>query len=103
MVFSSTAASRSEPGATQTRFRAADGCYECELGTGMAILDTRSDRYFTLNGVGRFIWMQLAEPVTCDEIVARTADAFEVDPARCRADVDRLIARLQEQNLVETA
>ncbi|NDV01345.1 PqqD family protein [Pseudoroseicyclus tamaricis] len=85
------------------RLRAADGCYVCELGDGAAILDTRADKYFTLNAVGRFIWEQLAQPATQDEIIAKTVGAFDVSEERCRQDVDRLLESLRLQSLVEPA
>ncbi len=85
----------------QKSFSAAVGCVECEFGGGVAILDTRSNMYYSMNEVGRFIWQQVQTPATPSTITKLVADEFEVDPSVCGPDVDRLLASLESNGLVK--
>lgn len=70
----------------------------CDLGDGAAILDSRSNLYFTLNATGMLIWDML--PATADSIVNRLCGQFAVNREQVESDVDAVLAQLQEQALV---
>lgn len=80
--------------------RPAEHAIACPLGEGVAILDTRENKYFSLNAVGAFIWERLGEK-SADEIAAEISEAFEVDPSVCRPDMDALILDLKNAGLLE--
>lgn len=92
-VMSTKAASRQIVSATKD-------AVSCELGGGVALLDLRSNVYYSLNSVGADIWELIQEPKSvseiCDAIIAR----YDVEPARCRADVDGLLKGLADAGLV---
>lgn len=62
-----------------------------EVDDGAALLDLRSSQYYGLNPVGAFVWSRIQTPATLEDIVAAVADAFDVDPSECRADIARLL------------
>ena len=66
----------------------------------VAILHVDTGTYFGLKGVGIDVWTLLERSPTLDEIVAYLTDEYEVDPARCRADVSALLDRLLAARLV---
>ncbi|MER8566690.1 MULTISPECIES: PqqD family protein [unclassified Mesorhizobium] len=80
----------------------------CEFGNGLALLDMRSNIYYSLNGVGAYIWELIQEPRPISEIRSAVLDRYNVDPERCKADVDGLLkgladaglARLHDEELV---
>ncbi|MER8650881.1 PqqD family protein [Mesorhizobium sp. M0586] len=80
----------------------------CEFGNGLALLDMRSNIYYSLNSVGAYIWELIQEPRPISEIRSAVLDRYNVDPERCRADVDGLLkgladaglARLHDEELV---
>ncbi|MER8856134.1 MULTISPECIES: PqqD family protein [unclassified Mesorhizobium] len=80
----------------------------CEFGNGLALLDMRSNIYYSLNSVGAFIWELIQEPRPISEIRSAVLDRYNVDPERCKADVDGLLkgladaglARLHDEELV---
>jgi hypothetical protein len=43
----------------------------------------------------------LQKPVSVADICRAIVEAYEVDPARCRRDVEALIAELETRQLVE--
>ncbi|MCX7646474.1 MAG: PqqD family protein [Rhodobacteraceae bacterium] len=86
-----------------TRFRTAPDCVACAFGDGIAILDLRSNLYFSLNAVGAEVWHRLAVPQTEGELVAHVAARFGVAPEVCGPDLARLIAQLAAHRLVERA
>ncbi|MER8660976.1 PqqD family protein [Mesorhizobium sp. M0761] len=80
----------------------------CEFGNGLALLDMRSNIYYSLNSVGAYIWELIQEPRPISEIRSAVLDRYNVDPERCKADVDGLLkgladaglARLHDEELV---
>ena len=49
-----------------------------------------------LNEGGAFIFRQLQEGATAEELVARLLEEYDVDEAAARQDVDRFLAALKE-------
>lgn len=69
---------------------------------GAILLNPEAEIYFGLNSVGARIW-QLLPPVCSDleQICGALSEAYpEVDPGVLKADVEELLAALQQQALV---
>jgi len=58
------------------------------------------DAIFTLNGVGVFIWEQLAEPMTKDNLQTLLLDEYEVDPRVLMTDLDVFLGQMKELGAV---
>ena len=71
------------------------------LGDEIAILDPDSGLYFGLNEVGARIWSLLEQPRKLHEVSDAILEEYDVDPARCRANVLLLVGKLLETKLVE--
>lgn len=71
----------------------------CELGSGAALLSLRSNRYYSLNEVGAFIWARMERPTDMDELCDAVTSAFDVEPERCRKDVAAIIRDLADAGL----
>ncbi len=56
---------------------------------------------FTLNEVGTFVWERLDGRRPAGAVVRAVTRAFEVEPARARADLDEFLAQLVEAGCVE--
>ena len=98
---------RAAPDITTCAFRRADGVLATRQGEELVLLDTRGERYYTLNDVGAVAWDLLSEPVTCAEIVEAIRSEFDVsaapDPAIVVRDVSRLVEQLAAAGLVSFA
>lgn len=88
---------------TPIRFRSAPDCVSCPYGEGVAILDLRSNVYFSLNAVGAAIWSRLDRPAARDDLVAHVAAQFAVAPEACAADIAGLLDTLAGHGLIERA
>lgn len=90
------------------RVSATKDAVACEFGSGLALLDMRSNIYYSLNGVGAYIWELIQEPKPISEIQRAVLERYNVEPQRCKADVDGLLkglaaaglARLHDEELV---
>ena len=95
---------RAAPDITTCAFRRADGVLATRQGEELVLLDTRGERYYTLNDVGAVAWDLLSEPVTCAAIVEAIRGEFDVsdtpDPAVIARDVTRLVEQLLAAGLV---
>ena len=90
------------------RVSASKDAVACEFGNGLALLDMRSNIYYSLNSVGAYIWELIQEPKPIAEIRGAVLERYNVEPERCKADVDGLLkgladaglARLHDEELV---
>lgn len=55
----------------------------------------------TLNESGAFYWDCFQNNITIDEAVKKVTDAYEVDDERARADIEKFIKLLDENDLIE--
>jgi hypothetical protein len=73
----------------------------CDLAGEAAILNLQSGIYFGLNPVGARIWNLIEEPTTLDVLRTTIMKEYEVEEAKCEADIRSLITQLLEHGLVE--
>lgn len=88
---------------TTTPVRKSDHQVSCDLNGEVAILNLKSSLYFGLNDVGAVIWDSLDEVTTAGDLCKIIMDRFQVDAARCEADVLELLSRLNEAGLIEVS
>jgi hypothetical protein len=80
--------------------KAAPGCIPCAFGDGIAIFDTNSNSYFSMNAVGEFVWSMLDQPIALSDIVDRVAERYRIDRDHCEGDIRRLVDDLAANHLV---
>jgi hypothetical protein len=73
-----------------------------DLGGEAVILSLHTSTYFGLNEIGTRIWHLIGEHGSMERVVAALLNEYEVDEARLRQDVDRLIRQLHDKGLVRT-
>lgn len=59
------------------------------------------NRLITLNEVGSFIYKQLSEDKTLDELAAAIVEAYEVDESVARADAEAFVLNLDKAGLLD--
>jgi hypothetical protein len=72
-----------------------------ELGAEHVLLHLGDGMYYGLEAVGSEIWKLVQRPITVAEICRVISDLHEVDSARCRADVIRLLDEMAERRLID--
>lgn len=82
-------------------FNKASDAISCELDTGAAILDSRSNFYFALNATGARVWEMLPAPM--EDIVAKLVEEYGVARERVEADVSVLLGQLEANHLIVEA
>jgi hypothetical protein len=70
------------------------------LGNEIAILETNNGLYFSVSGVGSFIWEELKEAKTAEELSDSILAKFEVDRVECLDDLIAFLNELSELNLI---
>lgn len=83
--------------------RASKEQLSCDLGGEAAILHLKSGIYYGLDPVGARIWNLLQSPTTVREIREKIVGEYEVDEARCEADLLALIKDLAAAELIEVS
>ena len=64
------------------------------------LLDTESQEYFSLNGVGKIILDLISENLTHEEIIEELAQMFEVDKPQIESDLLNFTKASQEKGLI---
>ena len=67
----------------------------------LVLLDTESENYYGLDGVGAEIWQLLRKGESLEEILTILLDRYEVEEARLRRDLLDFVSQLQERRLIE--
>ena len=73
----------------------------CDLEGEVVILDLDSGVYFGLNTVGRDIWNLIQVERTVEQIVQHLLTQYDVERARCEAEVTSLLQSMAERGLVK--
>jgi hypothetical protein len=91
------------PPPLDTTVRVADDVLASAFEDEMVLLNLKDGVYYGLDGVGTRIWSLMARPVTVGAIRDAIVAEFEVEPARCEADLRALLASLLDRGLVVAA
>ena len=81
-------------------WQASEDVVTAPLGDELALLDFKTNTYFTANRTTAHVWSILEAPRGTAEVVASVAHAFGVPEDACREDVTDLLATLQRDGLV---
>lgn len=76
---------------------------EADVNGEIVALHIDKGQCYGMNNVASRVWALLAEPTSPEQICARLAEEYEVDPATCRADVEALLADLKSEGLIKPA
>lgn len=91
--------SHAPEGLASRRYRRAAGVLMTRQGEELVLLDTRGERYYTLNDVGAVAWRALAGSATCAMIADAVRQEFDTSAVPDRGGVERDVARLLDQLL----
>ena len=72
----------------------------CDLEDGLAILNPHKGTYYSLNDVGRFVWLLMTTPVTPESLCGAIVENYDCDAHIATADIATLIAELQAADLI---
>ena len=83
------------------RITLSDEQVSCELEDSRTILNFADGMYYELDCVGACVWDLLKEPREFGEIQSIVLDEYDVEPERCRADLESLFLDMASHGLVE--
>ena len=72
-----------------------------ELDDGIVLLDTRTNIYYSLDGVGPFLWEGIKEGQGSDGLLAAVTGQFDVDHATAQADIAEWLESMGRAGLIE--
>ena len=65
------------------------------------VLQTETETYYGIEGVGATAWDLLQQPHSIAELQEAIVSEYDVDPERCRRDLEAFVTDLVENGLVE--
>lgn len=76
-------------------------CVSCAVKDGVAILDLRSNTYFSLDAVGASIWDRMSNPASLDDLTQAISTEYAVTPEECRGDITDLLQDMLKHGLIQ--
>ena len=76
-------------------------CVSCVVEGGVAILDLRTNTYFSLNPVGASIWDHMSKPASLEDLVKAVSEEYAVAPEECRSDITHLLDDMLKHGLIQ--
>ena len=72
-----------------------------EVGDEIVFLHEDDSVYYSLDGVGAFLWRALARPRTVQQLIDLVLEEYDVGTEQFRADLDALAGALRAKGLLE--
>jgi hypothetical protein len=73
----------------------------CKIVDEVAILQVSSGQYFGLDTVGAFVWDQIQEPKTVNDVITSLTEEYDVQRSRAEHDVLCLLQELARVALID--
>ena len=83
-------------------YLASPECVSCAVEDGSAILDLKSNTYFSLDPVGARIWDRMAAPASLEDLTTAIAAEYGIAPGECRRDIADLLDDMLKHGLIRT-
>lgn len=91
----------SEPLDAHTVVVASSDQLASSVGGCTVILNYATGRYYGVDEVGARIWQLIQEPVTIGDVHRTLVSEYDIDPARCEADLQRILEQMIQAHVVE--
>ncbi|MBA3666259.1 MAG: PqqD family protein [Sphingomonas sp.] len=72
------------------------------VGDDIVALHLKRGQCFGMENVTRDVWDLLSEPTDLERICDRLTEIYDVEPAACRTEVEKLLAQLVDEGLVDS-
>ena len=83
-----------------TTFETSDNIAWRNINEEVVILNLKSGEYFTLNDVGRFVWLAITDRNNIEEICQKVVDTFAVSPETAAKDIDIFVTGMMNEGLL---
>lgn len=57
--------------------------------------------YFAAREVGSRVWELVEQPISLEELCRTLTEEYDVEPSRCRAEIEAFVSQLHDAGLVE--
>ena len=85
---------------TQALYQRSPKILFAELGTDVVALQIELGHCYGMQDGAAAIWNLLTEPIGIEQMVERLTEAYDVEPAACREDVERIVGQLRQEGMV---
>ena len=88
---------------SSTEYRRNEDILAASVDGELVMMSIQAGNYYTIGGIGTLIWELLDQPRTLDELADAVMAEYDVERARCAADVTAFVDKLLGLNLIEPA
>ena len=67
------------------------------------MMSIEQGNYFGLSGIGPLLWDYMESPISCESMVQKIVDKYEVDETTCQSDLVEFVGQLLESGIVKYA
>jgi len=85
---------------TPRLYRRSESALFSNVGEDIVALHVENGHCYGMEKATAAIWELLADPIGIDQMVERLTATYDVAPADCRPDVERIVGQLEQEGLV---
>ena len=82
-------------------YKLADKSLFTAVGEDIVALNVEDGQCYGMEKVTAAVWRLLEQPMSIERLCERLVEIYAVEPALCRADVERLVSQLRSEGLIE--
>jgi hypothetical protein len=71
-----------------------------EFNGEIVLFHVSSGNYFSLNEIGKAIWLGLSEGLEVDSIIERITGEYDADYDVIKSDVEEMLSKMKEEGLI---
>lgn len=83
-----------------TLLRKSNDLIEASLGESLALMSIESGKYFGMNQVAKYIWEEMDEEISFNDLISRLTNLFDVDSKTCSNNCRDFLNELYQKNMV---
>lgn len=83
-----------------TLLKKSNDLIEANLGESLALMSIESGKYFGMNQVAKYIWKEMDEEISFDDLISRLINLFDIDSETCASNCREFLNQLYQKNMV---
>lgn len=83
-----------------TLLKKSNDLIEASLGESLALMSIESGKYFGMNQVAKYIWKEMDQEISFDDLISRLTELFDIDEETCSSDCRGFLGELYQKDMV---
>jgi DNA-directed RNA polymerase delta subunit len=83
-----------------TIFKKSNDLLEAPMEDSLALMSIEQGKYYGMNPVAKFIWEQLAEPISFKDLIDLLLNKYEIEDDSCKEQTLHFLSELLDKKMI---